>query len=160
MLESRNSRLWLTYIFIPVSILFRVLFITIWMNIGTIFVNYKIGFQKLFTISLISFVVFALGEAIFTLLVSFIEINTVYQTSVFKLSLLELFGIENVNKWLVFPLRSINIYEVIYMYVFGVLLSSQLKLPKRTAITFTLVVYGLGLITWSLFVLFIYINIY
>ena len=75
-----------------------------------------------------------------------------------KFSLLSLLGQNSVPKWMYYPLQTVNVFEIIFVLLLGYGIS-YLKDEEKPNIGFVLSTYGVGLIFWVLFVVFIMINI-
>jgi hypothetical protein len=78
----------------------------------------------------------------------------------FPLSALGFVGIENVNvQWAIYPLQTLNLFEVAYMGVIGWLLSKQWEEDFAESMLVVLPSYTTGLILWLVFVTFITLQI-
>jgi hypothetical protein len=75
------------------------------------------------------------------------------------LSLLNLFDASQLDSWLIFPLKSLNLFEVIYLLVLALGIKKVMKKDYDSALKFTLPVYGSALVVWILFVTFLSINL-
>ncbi|MBL0763795.1 hypothetical protein [Marivirga atlantica] len=76
------------------------------------------------------------------------------------LSLLSLFeNPESLDSWLVYPLKSLNIFELAYIIALSVGIMKIMKKDFNKTLEFTLPVYGSSLVVWLLFITFLSINL-
>jgi len=160
MLDRDPNSFWVNLWLVPLGILLRVFAIAVWMNIGTILMDYKIRFEHLFRISLVSFCVFALGRALYTLLILYSDIQSIDDAMFYRFSLLELLGKDQVHRLLIYPLSIFTVYQVLFGLAFNLGLACALDKPFRKTLPFTACCYALALITWALFVLFLGLNLF
>lgn len=151
---------WISYTLIPIILIIKLSVIALCLNIGCFMTNLSIGFKKLFKICLI-------GETIFLLpgiikIIWFCQYQTEYTLSDLiyfaPFSLLNLFDASQLEKWFIYPLQVLNLFEVLYWLViaYGMKIVSEKPLPKTLKIV--LGSYGTGLLVWLTFVIFIQLN--
>jgi len=75
------------------------------------------------------------------------------------LSLLNFFEASEIEDWLIFPLQSLNLFEIAYMFVLAIGIKGILKKEYAEALNFTIPVYGSALVTWIVFITFLSINL-
>lgn len=152
---------WVGYLLIPVLLSLKVAFTAVCLNIGTVFSNYKISFGKLFKIALIAETIFAVTTFSRNLsLFYFIDVNTMSDVQhFFPLSLMSLFDPYEIPSWLIYPLQTINVFEVLYVIALTVGLSMVLREKKEKMFGLVAGSYGTGLLIWMVFVVFLSINI-
>jgi hypothetical protein len=75
------------------------------------------------------------------------------------LSLLSIFDVSLIDKWLIYPLQTFNVFEVIFWFLLGYQLKSVLR--KNFSESFKLIItsYGSGLIIWVVFVVFFVVTV-
>lgn len=161
LLEFRNEWQWLNYVLIPVLQFAKMSLITLWLLSGTILFGLETSFQNLFRIVLKAEFVWLVPSL--TGIVWFGFINTDYTLTDIQyfqpLSLLNLFSASEIEHWLVFPLKSINVFELAYLIVLVVGVRNELTKEFNAALNFTIPVYGSALLTWIVFVTFLTINL-
>ena len=127
-------------------------------NIGVILNDYKISIKEIFVITLKAQIVFAINYLIATILKwqGIIErnrenINNNYDFQ----SLVVFFQDKQLPFWKFYPLQNINITEIIHLLVlsFGFAWIAKIKFMK--AFLFTLIFYGLALLIWIIFTIFL-----
>ncbi len=166
MLELSKKWQWIGYAIIPVVILLRVFFTTIFLYIGVFFTNLKIDFGKLFKIALLADFVFVLAAlAKMVILIFFKEVSTLEDLQFQPLSVMELLNSSTVDTLFVYPLSLLNVFELGYFIVLGWLLvpvlneanpEQPVKLGRSLQIAATS--YGSGLLLWVLLVMFLTLN--
>ena len=99
----------------------------------------------------------------FIMIVWFVLINASYtflEVQYFKpLSLLNFFNASEIEGWLIFPLQSLNLFEIAYMFVLAIGIKKILRKDYMDALNFTIAVYATALVTWIVFITFLSINL-
>jgi hypothetical protein len=161
MIDTQKKWAWLNYALLPVIYLVKFSLITFWILCGTIIAGYNTNFKSIFKVVLVAEFVWLLPSLI--LLVWFGLIDTSYTFNDVQyfapLSLLNLFDASQLDSWLIFPLKSLNLFEVIYLLVLALGIKKIMKKDYDSALKFTLPVYGSALVVWILFVTFLSINL-
>ncbi|QEC76157.1 hypothetical protein [Mucilaginibacter ginsenosidivorax] len=152
---------YLGYIILPICYSIKFFLISMCLMVGAIFSNFKISFSKIFKIVIISETIFLIPLIIKIIWFSFFKTRyTLLDLQLFSpFSLLSLVDIANVKKWFYYPLSTTNIFEIIYCFSLSYCLSNQLGLPiKKTGVT-VISSYGAGLLVWTIFIMFLSINL-
>lgn len=151
---------WLGYAIMPVVYFIKFFFAAGSILIGCLVAGHNLSFRKLFNVVVIAEFVFLLSTIIKVVWFGFInETYTLQELQNFApLSLLSLFESSLVDPWLLYPLQLINVFEVVYCILLAAGLSLLLKQPlsKTTVIIFAS--YGLGIMVWAIFVVFLSMN--
>lgn len=152
---------WISYVFIPVVILLKILFATFCVTTGAIFTNTEFTFRSIFQTVTISETVLLVSQMIFSLS---LFLNRDILTSenagnYFPLSMLSFFGTENVVSWLHYPLQTLNLFEVFYVLFISWLLSRQWKADFIESLNIVIPSYGIGLLLWMVLVVFLTLQI-
>ena len=161
LLDFRDQWAWVNYAILPIIYLLKFTFITLWLLCGIILFGYKTSFKKIFQVVLVAEFVWIIPSILTIIWFGLIDTDyTLLDVQYFQpLSLLNLFDPENVESWLIFPLKSLNIFEVIYMLVLAIGIKKVIQKDYNTSLTFVVPVYGLGLVTWIVFITFLSINL-
>ncbi|WKV13455.1 hypothetical protein [Marivirga harenae] len=161
MVNEQKKWAWLNYALMPVIYLIKFSLITFWILCGTIIAGFKISFKSIFKVVLVAEFVWLLPS--FILIIWFGLFETSYTFSDVQyfapLSLLNLFDASQLDSWLIFPLKSLNLFEVIYLLALALGIKKIMKKDYDSALKFTLPVYGSALVVWILFVTFLSINL-
>ncbi|MGC9352623.1 MAG: hypothetical protein ACP5D9_02230 [Mariniphaga sp.] len=155
------------YAVIPLVILMRIFYTSVFLYIGIFFTELKVEFGKLFKIALLADFVYVLSAfAKLVVLIFFKEVNTLEDLLFQPLSVMELLNAKNIDPLFVYPLSLINVFELGYFLVLGWLLVSVIneaneERPLNYGKSLKLVTasYGSGLFLWVVFVMFITLNL-
>ena len=156
---SLQSRFWWAgYVMTPILLLFKFLFASICINIGVILSGIEIKFNKVFKVVLLAEVVFIIAQITFItiLYLNLDDITLQNASGYFPFSTLSFIGIENVNaQWAIYPLQTLNLFEVFYMIAIAWLLSRKVKQNFADIFSIVLPSYGVGLLLWITLVAFL-----
>jgi hypothetical protein len=158
---------WVGYAILPVIILTRVFYTSIFLFIGIFFTELKAEFGKLFKIALLADFVYVLaGLAKLVILIFFREVSTLQDLQFQPLSAMELFNAKIVDPLFVYPLSLFNLFELGYFLVLAWLLvgvineaSEERTLRFGQSLKLVTTSYGSGLLLWVLVVMFITLNL-
>lgn len=75
------------------------------------------------------------------------------------LSLINLFSVGEIDRWYIYPLQTINLFEIVYWFVLAYLLKMEIQKTFWKSFEFVLSTYVVGLIVWVVFVVFLTLNL-
>ena len=163
LIKSQKKWAWVGYAIIPLLILIRSSLVAFCLSIGLFFYETEnaIKFKQVFRIALIGeFVLVFVG--IFKL-VYFYFIKTAYTLQelqqFYPLSYINFLDVENLEPWLVYPLQTINLFEITYFFVLVYGMHKLLKNNYWKSFEITAASYGTGLLIWLGLVMFLTLNI-
>ena len=151
---------WIGYLFIPLMLVIKWFLISVPIYVGNIFFEFKISYKKIVQLVMVS-------ELIFLLLavVKFVwfyyhkdSLTLAYIQFFMPLSLINLFEIDELDQWFVYPLQIVNLFEAVYWLFLSYFISKEIQKPFWKAFEFVLSTYGVGLLIWVIFVSFIVLN--
>lgn len=160
MLKQAIKGKWIGYLIIPVVILIRISFTSVCIFLGCFLADLKVKFNELFKIAILADFVFIISGVIkLFFLIFFVRVNTLDDLQVQPLSLLSLLDKDTLDIFYIYPLSVINVFEALYVLVLVWLISdfighSFLKSFKTIATS-----YGVGLLFWVLFFMFMNITL-
>ena len=158
-LDIKNSWRYFGYLIIPVIIIIRVLYSSFCLFLGDLFQESHWGFKKLFNISLKVDIVFCFSIICNFYYYAFSEnYEKIEDLSVNYFSLLHITGKENIPTWLVFAFNSINIFELIYIFLLIIFIHSVFKISYLKSSVFVLLTYGIGNYLYIAAITFLYLN--
>jgi hypothetical protein len=165
--EMSNRLKWLSFAVLPIIVLLRILYTTIFLYSGIYFAELKINFGKLFNITLLADFVYVLsGLTKLIILIFFKEVSTLEDLQFTPLSIMELFDRDSVDPLFIYPLSLLNVFELLYFIVIawllvGVIHEANEERPVNFGKSLKLVTasYGSGLLLWVVFVMFISLNL-
>jgi hypothetical protein len=160
-IELGKRWLWLNYVLIPIVYILKFALISFWILCGTIIFGFKTKFSSMFKIVVTAEFVWLLPTLLSIIWFSFFDKTYTFEDLQYfaPLSLLSLFDASQLDSWLIFPLKSLNLFEVIYILVLALGIKKIMKKDYDSALKFTLPVYGSALVVWILFVTFLSINL-
>ena len=160
MIEATQKWQWLGYIFVPIVVFIRVCFTATCLYIGCFIAELRINFGKLFKVALLADFVFVLaGITKLVIMIFFKDISTISDLQFQPLSLLELFDRKAVDTLLIYPFSLISIFELLYWLALAWLLSGVIEKPFGNSLKTVASSYGIGLLLWVLFVMFLTVNL-
>ena len=169
MLDNQRKYAWLSYAIMPLLLIVQIFLITICLNIGTLLMEHpekggrgdKISFRKLFALTTkvliipVFFKLVMVGVTYF-----FYDIKSFSDLSnVFSFSLINLFDVANLPAWLQYPLATINMVEMIFWLLLASGIRLLLNMNFSRSISFVGYTYGVGLVMWMLFVVFLQVSL-
>lgn len=160
MLEKQAEWKFVSYLLIPVIVAFQAFLVALCLNCGTIMMNYKIRFRPLFALVLRSSVVFLLMKLALTFILLFSNIQFFDDlTTVNKFALAGFVDKADVPTWLMYPLSIINVFEIAFWLLLTFGMSRLLQRSFKASLGFVATTYGLGLLMWMVFIIFLQLNL-
>ena len=163
LLENQQKWAWLGYAILPLLILIRVSLVSFCLSIGLFLydIENKIQFKQFFRIALVGeFVLVFVG--VFKLIYFYffkIEFTLQELQQFYPLSYINFLDVENLEPWLVYPLQTINLFEIMYFFVLVYGMHKLLKNNYWKSFEITAASYGTGLLIWLGLVMFLMLNI-
>lgn len=161
-IEESKQWKWLTYALIPLIILARCLFVSTCIFIGTFFAKKEVEqFSVFFKVTLIAEFVMLLPLVTGIVWFGFIHRNyTLDEMSNFApLSIYQFVQHGEVEKWLVYPLKLLNLFEVAFWVILAQLLKITIDKSFGNRLFFVASTYGLGLFLWVVLIVFLTVSI-
>ena len=163
LIEAKKKWEWIGYAIIPIIILLRSNFVAFCLSIGLFFYDMenKLKFKQFFRIALLGeFVLVLVG---FVKLVYFLFIKTNYTLQdiqqFYPLSFINFLNIETIEPWLIYPLQTINLFEVGYFFVLVFGLHKLLQNKYWKSFEMVALSYGSGLAIWIGLVMFLTLSL-
>ncbi len=160
-LETQQKWKWVGYSLIPLMILIKMGYTALCLNIGTLFAGFRVSFKKLFQIAIIAESVLVLASLAKVFYLGFIVDVNVYQDFqyAYPLSLLHFVEPGSIPAWLRYPFQTLNLFEVTYWCFLAAGISWLIKRSYRKSFSLVMSSYGVGLLIWMVFVVFMSINL-
>lgn len=155
LLDFRKEWLWITY---PIKLLIQLIVIQIpamLLYLGLYLGKYEIRYKQVFEIVLISEFVFFIPLLIKIIWFSYHPVSMEAVRLFSPLSLFSLFNADSLQEWLFYPLKVLNIFEVIYWILLAFLLAKYLKSSLDSMLKIVLGYYVSFLFCWVVFIMFI-----
>jgi len=162
LIESQEKWQWLGYAFIPLIILLRTSLVAMALSIGLFFFDMEntTKYKQLFKVALLGEFVLALVSYFKFLYFYLIKDNfTFLEIQQFQpLSLANFVDVSTIDSWLLYPLQTINLFEIFYFFILVYGLQKLLKNNYWKSVKITAVSYGAGLTIWIGLVMFLILN--
>lgn len=165
MLAMKEKWAWLSYLFMPIFLFLKIISIAGVLFIGVFFLDRKanaepLSFWQLFhtvTIAEFIFLLVPIGKLIYFL---FIQTNFTFEElqTFYPLSMINIIGTKGLEKWLLYPLQILNIFELFYLAVLSYSLGKLLAIKAEKALHLILSTYGIGLVIWVVLIMFLTLN--
>lgn len=159
-----NIRMWqiIGYIAIPMLIYFKTQLIAVVLRIGSFIVDEDISHNKLWSIALKAEFIFLSVSVIKLLWFYFFKSDYVLEDiqSYYPLSLLNMVDVTSVDPWYIYPLQTLNLFEVAYWITLVYLINKTISIKKPfTGLKIVALSYGPALLIWIVGVMFFTLNI-
>lgn len=158
-LEFKHKWDWMAYLIIPVILFFKFLFVALCLETGSIFQGYKTSFKQMFHIAMFSELVFLFAQMLKTVVIALAKLEDLNELQyIASFSLLSIMNNKNIDPWFIYPLHTINIFEILYWLFLAFILKTLLQKEYFRMIKFVLSTYGVGLLILIIVVMFINVN--
>lgn len=160
LVQSRDSGIW-GYILVPAMLLVKTGFTGLCLYTGLFFIGRSLSAAQIFKIALLAETAFVAATLVRLVWLGFFkEIDTFDSLRYFAPgSLFSLFDPTQVPNWLVFPLQTLNVFELGYVLLLAAGLQHFLQLRFNKMLLLSAASYGCGLLAWMLVVAFISMNL-
>jgi len=165
LIENQKKWAWLGYAIVPLIVLLRSSLVALCLSVGNFFYNMNEveipKFKDFFHIALLGeFILVLVGYFKFGYFY-FIKTDFTLQDlqQFYPLSYLNFLDAENLDPWLIYPLQTINLFEIAYFFVLVYGLHKLLKNKYWKSFEIVAVSYGIGLVIWLGLVMFLTLNV-
>jgi hypothetical protein len=142
-----------------VFVFIKIIFVATCLYLGLFFFNQNYSFKISFNIALKAEIIFVLYTIIRLLWIGFIYTpESIEEMQIMPLSLMHFFDPTKIESWLVYPLNTINVFEVIYIWMLSSLVAVAIKTNFRKAFDLVFVSYGAGLLLLIVAQMFFILN--
>ncbi|MGD1958608.1 MAG: hypothetical protein ACFB2Y_07115 [Fulvivirga sp.] len=159
-LDKQKEYFWMSYIFIPLLYLVKLVYATSSVYTGLFIQSLKISFAKVFSVILVCEPIFLLPKIVKFIWFYFFE--TEYDLLEFRyfypFSALSITNIESLSNWFIYPLQMANLFELLYILVVAYFLKKLLNTDYLSMLVVTLISYGVGLLLWASLILFLTVS--
>jgi hypothetical protein len=151
---------WLNYLFIPLIYAIKLSIIAGVIYLGLFFMNLSIDFSKVFGVAIIAEFIFLIP--LIAKLLWFVFIQTEYSLLDLQhfhpFSAINFFNYNTIEKYWIYPLSKINIFEFLYWFALAYGTSKVIKKDLTEGMKVVLSSYVPASIVWMVFILFISIQ--
>lgn len=168
--EMQNQWKWVGYVFTPVFILLKTILVASVLYIGTFFYSkVKVTFKQLWDVVLKAEFLFLLVGV--CKIIWFYFFQTTYTLEdlqyFYPLSALNIIGYKGLEPWFIYPLQTLNVFEVVYWFILAYYISrlasptknvSEYKPNLDFGLKIVMASYGSALLLWVVVVMFFTLN--
>nr|WP_315424353.1 hypothetical protein [uncultured Pedobacter sp.] len=159
--DFRTKYEWISYIFIPIWLLFKNFLISLCLQVGLLISNAKVKFSDTFRIALTAEFIFLVPQVIrfcwFLIFKTDYTLTDIQQF--YPLSALNLFKIENLSTLLLYPLQTFNLFEFLYWVLLAGGIKQVLNKDLNYGIKVVFSGYIPALVLWIICVMFITVSL-
>ncbi len=161
--EFQDNLLWVRYAIICIVLLIKTIVIAAILDIG-IFFAFKnkpiIGFIQLWVFVINAEFVFLLTGILKICWFFFFQTNYKLEDIInfYPLSALNIVGYKDLNNWFIYPLQTINLFELAYCLILSYSISKAIKVTMDKGFIIVVSSYGLSLLIWVVAVMFFNLN--
>ena len=151
----------LGYTMIPIGLLLKISATCTCLMTGLLITGNKVSFRSLFKIALFAESAFVAAAMLRLVLLAFFHtIDRLEDWQSFApLSLYSLMKASTVPSWLVYPLQTLNLFEIAYMVLLAAGLHYFLLRPMKRMLLLSAASYGIGLFCWMTVMVFLNLNL-
>lgn len=153
----KNKFLWVSYFIFPIILIIKLFFSSICIKTRLVLFEVNLKWQEIFNIVIFSELVFVLSALVKVIVLTFKKINILEDIQLY--TPLSLYGLVKntsiIPQFLIIPLQTINFFEISYWFLLSFGLSVHLKMKFANSFIIVLSSYCIGLLFWSLFLMFI-----
>lgn len=160
LIQNMRKYQWLGYTLIPIIYFIKISLITLCVYTGILLANIKsLGFSGIFSAVVLADILFLIPGVVKIFWFSFQPDYTLEDLQYFMPgSLLNLFNPKEIEPWLVYPLQSINVWEVAFWFALAYELKAYFQDDFAKSFGTVMASYGSGLVIWIVFVVFLTLN--
>jgi len=165
-LNMRHYQLWVSYIFVPISMFFSGIFVAL-VILFVIWIyyldeaNFNIKYSDTWRIVL--FAQWSSIAATFAKIVWFGYIHTNYTLdelfSFYPLSIINFLDIKKLAIWFLYPIQLMNVFELVYWAILVVGIKKLLNRTWLKSLEIVFLSYGVILLVWVIVIMFIILNL-
>lgn len=159
-LATQKKWKWLGYLFIPVLYLLKICLVALSIHIGVLLFNIKaLSLGNIFNTVIIADMIFLIPAIIKMVWFTFQIDYTLEDVQYFLPgSMLNIFNPKLLEPWLIYPIQSLNIWELVFWIALAWGLKKYLDGDFYRSMSLVAGTYGTGLVIWVVFVTFLTLN--
>ena len=152
---------WVAYFFIPIFLLIKFSLVSMVLNIGSLLFDLKLPFKRAFLIAMWAESIFILRAFIKLSFLWFNRCSLSFEYFHFftPLSLINFFKVGDVDRWCIYPLQTVNLFELSYWFVLAYLVGIEVQKSFLKSFEFVVSTYVSSLLVWVVFVVFLTLNL-
>ncbi len=154
--ENTKNWQWLSLILFPLLLIVKVIYNTFWITAGSLLDSERGMSKTNLNVCLKAEYIFVLMLVVkFIWLLFFKQVNNLTDLSYMPGSLLNFYTVDKIPQWLIYPLQTVNIWELLFCIIGTSMYSIQYNISKIKAAQLFCIPYLTGLFIWVLTVVFL-----
>ncbi len=158
LISLRAKWQWTGYIGIPVVLILKFIITGTFISMGVIITGHKLTFGQILTITMIAEFAYLTASFVTTINLMTAEISTLEDLGATPLSLASLIPSSSVKQYLYVPMKSINLFLVLYILLMAWCYKISANCSFNQALTLILPTYGTAFVLWNLLVIYLLIS--
>lgn len=161
MIDGQSKYAWVGYTIIPLISAIKFFLVACCLMVGSMFFDIKLKFSEAFKIALLADVVFIIPMLIKVFWFLVVQKEYILQDiQMFSpLSVINLFGAQNIGVLWFYPLQTLNLFELAYIFLLGYLVYQFAAKNYEKGLNMVIVSYIPGLVIWIILVMFVTLNL-
>jgi len=159
-LDFKKRWVWLGYFITPIVLFFKIIIISIVLEVGCFFFNKEIKYKAIINIVIKAEFVF-LGVLLLKTIWFYVfqqEYTLEDLQNFYPLSGLNIIGYKSLQSWFIYPLQVLNLFEMAYWFILAYLLGKELKVSSNKGLAIVASSYGTSLVIWVASIMFLTLN--
>ena len=157
-IEYRRKWLWISYIINPFILLISIQIPVVMVYLGLYLSKLSVKYRDVLKAVLIAHFIFLIPILLKIIWFSFYPVSLDALRYFHPLSLFSLFDPELLQVWLYYPLKTLNLFEIVSWLVLAFFLAKFLRKSFDEMLRIVVLYYGSFMICWMVFVMFISIS--
>jgi hypothetical protein len=161
LMAQKDKWPWVRYIIVPIMMLVQVSFVAFCLTIRELMTNTKTSFQCFFGVSIRAYPVLLMnGIVVILIAMVFVDVRTMQDfQNIDYFSLASIFKSDDMAQWYMYPLKTMNVFEALFWLALADGLRKQTGQTFGSCLSFVAFSYGIGLLFWVLFIMFLQLNL-
>lgn len=161
MIEWRQKWSWLTYLLLPLTYLAKFALVAFCLYIGLLLTYERVKFNQIFLVAMLGEIVLLIPAILKLVWFLFFQIDHTLEDLQYysPLSLLQYLGYSNVDRWAIYPLQLVNIFELFYWFLLAYGIKTMVNRSFSKSLKLVAASYGTGLVLWVVFIMFLTVSI-
>jgi hypothetical protein len=152
---------WVGYVLVPILLLIKVSIIALILDAGLFFFGEELKYKHIFRAVVKAEFIFLFVIVVKTgWLYFFVPNYTLLDIQYFyPLSALAYIGYEGLEAWFLYPLQTLNLFEIAYWFLLAFFIGKQLKENTQKGLVIVASSYGVALLIWMVGIVFLTLNL-
>jgi hypothetical protein len=161
LIEKQRDWKWISYVFVPLFYFVKFTAVIFFLSIGALLLRIEYSIIEFYLVVINSEFVYIMSLLSKTIWFGLFQSNfTLIDLQHFSpLSIFSIFNPHEIGAWLIYPLQLLNLFELAYWCVLAWQLKNILNRDFIGSLGFVASTYGVGLLLWVIFVMFLTVSL-